>query len=383
MKRTLFIFLLLACAPLHGDERFLIERIDVRHLIRASPDVIRSESRLREGQAYTEGELRTASDRVSRLPFLLDASFSLERGSVRDAYVLVITVNETKPLFYLLNLIPFQKDNNVLVAVDREALLGVRWFAGKRGVFHLAAIGHEDARPFESSYLALQGGYTQYGLFHDRAFATLTVSRYVSSASGTARTTLPGGLIGISLTPRQTLTISYTAIADFNTSKRILESRLAYNTTNHPYFPSAGTLISIAPVVAWVDGSRVRAVGSPSTAFHDIDTAIDGHAAHYWTLGGRFTAAAILDGGAVHIDRREEDSVTLTNVHYGTATLQLLRAIGEKNGENEQRIELMLRGVSRHHEFVPLLKDNSTQASLSWVRRNSWGFLRLGVGYAW
>src|SRR5438045_9222576 len=123
------------------------------------------------------------------------------------------------------------KSRNVLRFADAEALIGVRWFAGKRGVFHIASIAHQDDRPFEFSYGALQGGYTQYGLYHDRAFATLTVSHF----GGEIGTTLPGALIGISLTPNQTLTISYNAIdsgSKTGRSDRIFESRLAYNTTN-------------------------------------------------------------------------------------------------------------------------------------------------------
>src|SRR4051812_46655659 len=96
------LLLLFALAfPAFAQERFLIERIDVRHLVHASADVVRAESRLREGQQYDENELRDANNRIKRLPFVLDAAFTLERGSVRDAYVLAITINETKPFFYL------------------------------------------------------------------------------------------------------------------------------------------------------------------------------------------------------------------------------------------------------------------------------------------
>src|SRR5690349_3991146 len=104
------LLLLLALAlPAQAQERFLIERIDVRHLVHASADVIRAESRLREGQSYDESELRDANNRIKRLPFILDASFRLERGSVRDAYVLVVTVNETKPFFYLFDAILYRR----------------------------------------------------------------------------------------------------------------------------------------------------------------------------------------------------------------------------------------------------------------------------------
>jgi outer membrane protein assembly factor BamA len=75
--------LLLVCARAScAEDRFLIERIDVRKLVHASADVIRAESRLHEGESYAEADLRAASDRVRRLPFMLDAAFSLERGFI-------------------------------------------------------------------------------------------------------------------------------------------------------------------------------------------------------------------------------------------------------------------------------------------------------------
>src|SRR5207247_5426983 len=141
-------------------------------------------------------------------------------------------------------LVPFFQSRNNVSVIDADILLGGRWFAGRRDVFHLASLSHRKERPFESSYLAIQGGYTRYGLFHDRAFATLTINRLAPEEQGHKAPVLPGALVGISLTPNQTLTISYSG-SDSGTShrrtERILESRLAYNTTNHPYFPSEGT----------------------------------------------------------------------------------------------------------------------------------------------
>jgi hypothetical protein len=367
MKR--WLLLLLLCAPaLRAEERFLIERIDVRHLVHASADVIRQETRLHEGETYAEGELRAASDRVRRLPFVLDASFSLERGSVRDAYVLVITVTETRPLFYQFELVPFFKARNTVEQVDSNLILGGRWFASPHDVFHLAALAQQSERPFESDFLALQAGYTRYGLFHDRAFATVTINRLAPLGPGGDEPMLPGALIGISLTPNQTLTVSYSANETGSRrnrrTQRILEPRLAYNTTNHPYFPTQGSLLSFAPVAVWLDAGTL----------HELDTAIDGHAAHYWPLNEQWSGAAILDGGFLHVEARSPGHRTFG---YGTAALQLARTAGE-----DRRLELTLRAVSQHHVVVPLQNEVS-EASLAWVRRSAWGVLRLGVGYAW
>ena len=372
MKR--WILLLLLCAPVaRAEERFLIERIDVRHLVHASAEVIRAETRLREGETYAEGELRAASDRVRRLPFVLDDTFSLERGSVRDAYVLVITVTETHPLFYQLEMVPFFDSRNAIGPIDFDQILGARWFGGRRDVFHLAGLGHQSERPFETDYVALQAGYTRYGLFHDRAFATLTVNRLKPKGNGKAPI-VPGALVGISLTPNQTLTVSYTENDSGGPNRRvdrIFEPRLAYNTTNHPYFPSQGSLISIAPVVAWVDS-----VDFLHTPVHDFDVALDGHAARYWPLTEHLTAAAIADGGFLQVDQKAGGNRSF-HIAYGRAALQLSHTAGE-----DRRIELTVRGVSHERDQLPL-RSEVNEASLSWVQRSAWGVLRLGVGYAW
>src|SRR5688572_2495909 len=75
-----FLVLILA-VPLFAQEaattpNFFIETIEVREARRVSPHVVVAESRLREGQEYSEAELRDASARLMRLPFLLSAEFS-------------------------------------------------------------------------------------------------------------------------------------------------------------------------------------------------------------------------------------------------------------------------------------------------------------------
>ena len=370
--------LLLALAlPAQAQERFHIERIDVRHLVHASADVIRAESRLREGESYDESELRDANNRIKRLPFILDATFQLERGSVRDAYVLVISVNETKPFFYVFDIIGYRRRRIELDAED-ALLAGGRWFAGKRDVFHAAAIVHRAERPFEAEYASLQGGYTRYGLLGDRAFATLTVDRIF----GKSVRLLPGAVIGVSLSPKRTLTISTTGYDNgqpVRRSGRIFEARFAHNTTNHPFFPSEGILLSVAPVVAHVDNGG-NAVVPPT---HALDAGVDAHAAEYWPLTQRLTLAAIADGGFVDI-RNRGGGQTASHAGYGSAMLRLSRALNDPNDSDVQnRAELSLRAASRRRDLSELRRDSSVQLNAAWVHRNAWGLVRLGLGYAW
>lgn len=385
MKRLALAALLLALAmPLCAQEtsRFLIERIDVRHLVHASADVVKSESRLHEGASYTESELRDANHRIKRLPFVLDAAFSLEKGSVRDAYVLVITVNETRPFFYLLDLVYFKKAGG-LSDVDSTdaAILGGRIFAGRNDVVHLALVEHKDDRPFESNYSSIQAGYTRYGLFDGRVFASFTIDRNLPTGPQEQPKTQPGAVVGVSLSPNRTLTVSYSAVDLSSTrsrhAERMLEARFAYNTTDHPFFPNEGSLLSVAPLFV-----RTDVFSSAQPLIHSQDVGVEAEVARYVPLTDRFTFAADANGGLVREQQRGA-SFTSRTARYGAAFLKLSRRMGAlDSADSDHRIELTLRGVSKQHDFFPIFRDASTQLSVTWVRRSAWGILRLGVGYA-
>lgn len=378
MRAPALLLLVALALPAHADERFLIEHIDVQHLVHASADVIRAESRLREGERYDESELRDANNRIKRLPFVLDAAFRLERGSVRDAYVLVITVNETKPFFYLFDGIFYRRRPLIELDTESAILAGARWFAAPHDVFHAAAILHHAQRPFESDYASVQAGYTRYGLLGDRAFATITADRMIAGVHTTKP--LPGAVVGISLAPKRTLTMSYTTYdLNFNGRRagRILEIRFAHNTTNHPFFPTEGTLLSVAAVAARTDQIFNK------LPTHVFDAGLEGHAAQYWPLTARTTAAAVVDGGILRSNARGGLN-SFGMIGYGSAMARLSRALRDPNDPDVQdRAELTLRGVSSQFDISPFRRDKSLQLSAAWVHRNAWGFVRIGLGYAW
>src|ERR1051326_2114978 len=113
LRRILIAVTLLAALDgVAQPASFFIERIEVRNATRVSPQVVIAESLLHEGTTVTEGELRAASQRLARLPFLLSADFTLEKGSSRDKDVLVIKVVETKPFFFLLDARPALTDES-------------------------------------------------------------------------------------------------------------------------------------------------------------------------------------------------------------------------------------------------------------------------------
>jgi hypothetical protein len=155
------------------NPQFLIERIVVEGIERASArEIVAAETRLHEGQPYTEPALREAIYRVKRLPFVLDAEFSLRKGSERGNYELVITVEPTRPVFFLA-----QTDGFILKPEDRfgrDAIqtssygsVGARQFLGAKGLLFASVDKRERSAP---SY---QLGYTHYNPFGSGSYATV------------------------------------------------------------------------------------------------------------------------------------------------------------------------------------------------------------------
>jgi len=146
------------------EGRFLIETITVENAKAFSPAIIISESLLEEGRAYTETELRDAVHRVRRLPLVLEAEFSLRRGSARGLYELVITIRETRRWFFGFDVDAALWSEPVSVkrlettdwVTSSIAIIGRRFSAGRHGIFYLALGGVDGT---------IQTGYTHYNLF--------------------------------------------------------------------------------------------------------------------------------------------------------------------------------------------------------------------------
>ena len=64
---SLFTFLLVAAGAFAQEATFHIERIEVRGTRFTSASVIEKETLLREGETYTEAQIKAAIDRVNRL----------------------------------------------------------------------------------------------------------------------------------------------------------------------------------------------------------------------------------------------------------------------------------------------------------------------------
>lgn len=435
MTRTFLVavFLSILAATAIAQEaapaRFFIERIEVRNARRVSPDVVIAESRLQEDVEYSETELSDAAARLNRLPFLLSAEFSLERGSERGRHVLVISVAETRPFFFLLDIVPVYHDENIiegglnfeytdrLGAAENEGLAGFRFFVARRGALHFGLFIRDDNRDYTRDYSALTVGYTQYDLFGTRAFATLNLKKPVG---GVAEGSLsPQVVLGAPLSGNQTLTLTYDETnfsrqtedrlsgepLDRQDGERLVSLRWTYDTTNHPFLPTSGTLLSAMPLVAWRDTAdyvfvfdgNMSSDPQPETV-HTTSLGLDLAAARYWELSDRNSVSGTIEAGWASVDeRRTEPAGRVEFTHqpwYGIARAGFSHSLWDRNERRngDSRLEATVGYVMRHrHERFyafrgPLVDrdrtDDRIQVSTSWVRRTSWGTLRLGVGYS-
>lgn len=414
------LFIVLIAPPLLADDpaappRFFIERIEVRNAKRVSTDVIIAESRLREGHEYSEEELRDASTRLGRLPFLLSADFSLEKGAERGRHVLVINVSETKPFFYSLDFRPIleRKDNgslnasNHVAGSESDGVVGVRFFVGKRGAIHLALVGRDFENEFVDDYSAFALGYTQYDLFNTRAFATLNLKRVIDGQGNGGIT--PQLVVGVPLSPNQTLTLgiddtnngsSERTLAGtpvrYEDSSRLINVAWTYNTTNHPFLPTRGTLLQVTPRIAWSDSLShsiiVRSIDPRdveviTSANHTRAYTLDLAAARYWELNERDSVSAGIEAGFGRLDIRASAFGNHSDDgQYGILRGGYSHSLWDRNRakEGDSRLEVNLRLAKRSRDFADYRSDEYTeQISASWVRRSSWGMLRLGAGYEW
>jgi outer membrane protein assembly factor BamA len=421
MVRALLISvvaLLIAFPALGQQATFFIERIEVRNARRVSPSLILSETLLREGTEVSEEQLAAASARLTRLPFLLSAELALEKGSDRGRHVLVINVEETKPFFFLVDTRPvlredhgpsrFEYSDDDFGSESKDAAVGFRWFVGRRGILHAGVLSQNDQLAFTRAYSAVAAGYTQYDLFGTRAFVTLNVRLPEGRlAEGTIS---PQLIAGVPLSASQTVTIDFQDTHFRNDKRhiggveiplrdaeRLLSMSWTYNTTNHPFAPTRGTILRVTPLRAMRDRSQVSQVLSDLTPVpavrHSNAWGLDVAASRYWELSERNAVSAGVLAGWADVGERTSgglfdgarmDSRPAYQVVRGGYSRNLWKTDSKKG---DSRLELDVRFMKRqiNVDGPDRIGDNDKvyQTSVAWVRRSSWGMARLGIGYAW
>ena len=378
---------------------FLIESIDVRGARFASESVVARESLLIPGRTYTEPQLRHAMSRINRLPFVLDSTFAVEKGTERGAYVLVVTIVETKPLFVEAQSMFGTSSGN---EVSNEEFLrsGARWFLGSSTLVH----GSTD---FDDHY---EAGLTQYNLFGRPGYVTLNV-RWTSDG-GAQTVTNPLGererytadidpspeiLVGFPVFGNHSIQGRWSyasfglkiesegAVVEESTqANQSLALAWVWDTTDDPILPTRGSL--------WRTEGSLQLVGRDVKATTGSD--IDGDAEirvistslhHYHPLNDWMS---VMVGGGVGASRSEfdalqttpptADSVTTWSI-YPEAGLtvslwpeRLTRRFGDLRWETR---------ASYNKAGGDFTDIESAVGSTQIVQRSVWGTLRLGFSY--
>ena len=317
---------------MRGDEvRFAVEAIVVRGTHYSSTRTIVAESRLEAGRAYTENELRDAVARVNRLPFVIHAEPSLEKGSQRGQYVVVITIQETKPFF--VNYAWAKEDDDGFRIESQDATAGFRFFAGSSGMATVSTGYSGCATPGGtcfSQFTDVTATYTQYDLFNTRASATALVqfdnqdfSADPFATGSTDFTVYDRTIIVLSaavpLFGNNVLRASYRrrtvplyvvaqpqplVLREIKSHPTTAQMAWLYDTTDDPLFPTRGTLFSAS--ADW-QRSLGRVRGAPARTRALIVPGGDVVYRKFWDVGG---GQSLTIGGEAS-RRRSDNEVVL------------------------------------------------------------------------
>jgi hypothetical protein len=435
------VLLFLAALPAVAQEtppesaRFLIETITVEGPKEAAANIVRAETLLHEGESYSEGELREAVYRVHRLPFVLDASFALRKGSRRGAYELVIQVQPARWFFFDHWIRAYRFDQPLdledeTFRGDRSSaaiggVAGARMFVGRSGEL----FGAFDTRD------GLQVGFTQYDLFRRGILASAGISRELccvtevlplaldptfSSWTFESSTKVSLGM-SVPLGGRQSLQISLSdrrgqagshrgVLVDSPDRVRQLfastgelayqrvEAKWVYDTSDDPFLPTRGISLSAGVEATRFDSSTLVEFVleppfdvQPVLPFHSeqVVGALSGN--WHLSISPKQTVSLMgrVFGGPSHLDNLrlrdrtvDEASVDSYGVSAGIQHSVTLRRSRSKDNFVDVRLETGAEiGVEKTSpDFGPSpLKRFSVHAGL--VFRNAWGRVRLILTY--
>jgi outer membrane protein assembly factor BamA len=393
---------MIAISARAADPQFFVESIRVDGIRYASAHVVVAESRLVTGRSYSEAQLRDAVARVHRLPFVIHTDVRLEKGSERGRYVLVITIEETKPLFVdyqsSFEQLPLFHSNGSTTTLHLHndfTTVGGRLFIGSRGMLSGSAALNGNNR-FAASDPVYALGYTQYDLFGTRASVALLTQYRESSFNVIGFDQIFAGRRTMSFGDHLTWDLSFaiplrgnnairgswhreTFITDVNPQgKDEIVRKLfdhpqlswVYDTTDDLLFPTRGSYAE-----AGFDGlKRVRLVFEPGSrqnvdAHYYWDNGFAGHLRRYKPL----TSHQSIFGGVDTYTRQSAHGYEV-DPHVGYAVTLLSRPL---LGYSELRFEAETgRSIYRY----------TTNASFGYARaglaiRNSWGVARIDFRY--
>lgn len=378
---------------------FYIEKITVE-APRLSPEIVLSESLLREGEEYSETELSEAVHRINRLPFVLLAEFSLRKGSERDRYELVIKVFETRRWFFQvdstwelneqIDRLDPRIENEFSTRIgdttdDLRSLVGWRFALGSRGLL-FASFGSEDG--------AWALGYQRYNLWNRNVLLNLSVASEdrVGSVVTSSDTLTARAQLGIPIRGNHALRV----LAGWNQDDRILlssenldteesEAEIAwlFNSLDDPVLPREGSLYEGG--LTWSDRDGVDFVFKDGkfdrVLFSERRFGVIAAAGRHWPVAQRqsvsVSARGFLGEGVNNARVWEAEAGVGHQVF-------LLRRL-ELDKWRELRFETQLSALKQDSEeertvgFLQGPLEESWRIRAGLVYRNGWGLFRLFI----
>lgn len=404
--RVLLVIVL--AAPVVAEERFVIERIEVRNAQRTDPRFLEAETLLRAGTEVSEEDVRAGVRRLTRLPFVFAATFALEAGSDDAHRVIVIDVIENRRFWFLVDG-RFTEFPDPIDMIDYEypdpsaewkhTAAGVRWLFGDGGLAHFGMTVLRNRHPIRKNYSAYELGYTRHRLFGTRLFATAIARSPVDSLE--EKTFTPEVVVGLPLNADQTVTIEFedtsfrrekVRIGDVTLDRlheeRILAAAWTLDTRNDTYAPMNGTYVRVEP--SFWTGDRASFSRGPfptqvrPVAQHSSAWLVDVVAERHWPLSDASSVSAGVHGGWASVRNRQNPSTPSSDFRWQTSFEVLQAGYARRIGRSHVHLEgrAVLRQVSDEgRASIGSLADTSYEASAAWALRIPRGTLRLGVTY--
>ena len=411
---------------------FYLEEIRVANARENSRGIILAESRLKPGQSYGENDLKQSIHRINRLPFINHADFSLEKGSSRGRYILIIDVKDQTMLFFdaQTNFNHWDEGNNSKGGLN----LGARWFFPRSSMMYVGYTpdvtwGNNDDEALDT----LTVGYSHYDLFGKNILFSLDFriteegdEEYLALTGDQVRFSSdplvsPHLRLAIPLQSNRWFKVSWIygdsdssrdvrsgdGLEQFRTISQWHDLTLTWeqNTTNDNFLPNAGSLLQVEAILSRTEDEDRRNVISPEeTLTRVFDTESEGYGLNvvyekYHPLTRRQTLSYHADAWYFQADReRDVSSASVSDLYLLDSETEELRTQVQLNYEyalfgsrktlkyGDLRFNTGL--LWRHHDhernydgFVEENKGDTYIATAGLTFRGAWGLIRLNVNY--
>lgn len=392
-SRLLLIFVVAFTAvSVTAQTSFIIERIDVNPGARVHVGIIRAETRLVAGRSYTHQSLDQALYRIRRLPFVIDATYTLEPGSSPLSRVMVISVVDQTRFNVVADVTAIALHGNTEAMTNTG--IGVGFFTGMNGKLDLTTGGtfqYGTGLPTQGTIGDIALGYSAYGVFGTSTYGSAGIT--TRSRSNGGRSLNPSLLIGVPISQTQTVRARYQKTSESSLDASAMDIDWLFEGTDDPFFERRGLTI---------------VAGGERTRQHDVRDIISGRLnefdLHVDNLNDSQGVSATAEGyrplaqysaswsrlSASRIDEAIVDKSIATNVIKSSthdSTLGVLFGLAHnfdsyrEGSEDELRLRLeggvgYVRSIRR---LTPTFAETNSgpQANVGCAFRSRWGVVHI------